>query len=74
MKQTVEITQILKEQLGKCPNCEGPLEQMGSYTIRCKSCGNHYEVETRRERLLWGFFMVVTLSFVAGCLIALTFF
>ena len=74
MKQTVEITQTMKEKLDKCPNCEGPLEQMGSCTIRCKICGNHYEVETRRERLLWGFFMVVTLSFVAGYLIALIFF
>lgn len=74
MKKTVEITQTMKEKLGECPNCEGCLEQLNSYTVRCENCGNSYHVETRRERLFWICFTIGISSFVAGYAITLIFF
>lgn len=74
MKQTVEITRILKEKLDKCPNCEGPLEQLGSYTVRCKICRCTYTLQTWKGRLFDICFITGIFSFIVGYLIALFFF
>jgi len=74
MKNTVDITREMKEKLDVCPNCEGPLEQVNSYAVRCQICGNRYHVETQKERLFWLCLTAGILSFVIGYAIALIFF
>ena len=71
MKQTVEITQTLREKLDICPNCGGPIEQLGSYKVRCKICRYTYITETLRERMFFLCFSVGVLCFAFGVIVML---
>jgi len=68
MKETNEITQIIKEKLVECPNCGYRLTQKSSYSSICKVCGLKINVETKNERFAQLLFYAGVLCFAAGAL------